>query len=122
MGFWKENQNSRILLPLVEKKIQYTVFFSQQDFSLFLLVNPNTECLFQVCFLHPVSNFILNKIEIFTISILKKKIEIFTISILGKSTVVFRCPIFCRQCFQIDLDLILPYSFISVILNKKAYF
>ena len=37
-------------------------------------------------------------------------------------TVVFRGPIFCHQCFQIPLDLILSYHFIIMFINKKAYF
>ena len=33
------------------------------------------------------------------------------------TTVVFRGPIFCRQCFQIPLDLILSYHFILMFIN-----
>ena len=40
----------------------------------------------------------------------------------GTPTVVFCGPIFCRQCFQIPLDLILSYRFIIMFINKKAYF
>ena len=39
-----------------------------------------------------------------------------------KHTVVFRGPIFCRQCFQIPLDLILSYRFIIMFINKKSLF
>ena len=38
------------------------------------------------------------------------------------TTVVFRGPIFCRQCFQILLDLILSYRFIIMFINKKSLF
>ena len=38
------------------------------------------------------------------------------------TTVVFRGPIFCRQCFQIPLDLILSYRFIIMFINKKSLF
>ena len=38
------------------------------------------------------------------------------------NTVVFRGPIFCRQCFQIPLDLILSYRFIIMFINKKSLF
>ena len=63
--------------------------------------------------------------QVLTTTLIDEQLRLLTIYAVknrAKSTVVFRCPIFCRQCFQIDLDLILPYSFISVILNKKAYF
>ena len=41
---------------------------------------------------------------------------------LTTTTVVFRGPIFCRQCFQIPLDLILSYRFIIMFINKKSLF
>ena len=45
-----------------------------------------------------------------------------SIAIVYESTVVFRGPIFCCQCFQIPLDLILSYCFIIMFINKKSLF
>ena len=45
-----------------------------------------------------------------------------SLNILSASTVIFRGPIFCRQCFQITLDLILSYHFIIMFIKKSLFF
>ena len=73
-----------------------------------------------------LSNRLLDLVRIQTIPISTVDLSNQTI-LLGfirstVATVVFRGPIFCRQCFQIPLDLILSYRFIIMFINKKSLF
>ena len=60
----------------------------------------------------------INQQGIFALIVLCKKLMNF----FYVGSVVFRGPIFCHQCFQIPLELILSYRFIIMFIDKKAIF